>query len=207
MSIIIDLHNDFIETCENKSEPYEKGFQFFKANSLAFYNVTKFDNLEEVTAYKELSWKYLQTLSQIGHLNDVLDLVLIVIPVLDPELDRFNIDKSKDIWYKGIIRLDAEAAYGLKDYETALKEYKLLLKLDPENDVLKKWVDYCRIGLLGRFNTRLGIISFACIVISMLLINYKPRSIGLVFLYSGLVGLAVVLTIEGYNQRSRRRSK
>lgn len=200
---IENIYSDFRTNYENNPD---FSIDFYKSNSIYLNNIKDFSDKQNLKFYIEIICKYIEAIYQKGHYNLAIDIIDEKQIFIDNEIKRLNADELKNSWYYSLQFVKGMASYHLKDNKTATSIFKNLVKIDPQNDLYKRWLTYSQYGL------NIWLVRIINIVCSLLLLTeiifesrIKSFYVRISILAVGLLGLLSNWTYEYYIKRSFRK--
>jgi tetratricopeptide (TPR) repeat protein len=201
MSATTKVYNEFIQNFQRNSD---YTIQFFSNNLLFLSNLRSFDGEEEFRKFMEMYHEYMHALVEKGRYNDAIDTAAVILLLIEPSMDKFQIDRSTFDYYKWTLYKKAQASYNLRDYKSAYPEFKQLYEYEPGNDALKKWVDYSKYGKRLWIQNMLYVIGFAGFLIDLAGKSYLSPKLRLVPMILATMAMIAALTMQLFVTRNKR---
>ena len=182
----------------------DSAIKFYKENRLLFNNINRFSNQQELLLFMEVYYQCVNAFVIRKQYRNALS-ALRSLPAIERAMDEFGIDRSKYQFYKQIIFQKACSLYYLRDVNQAMRLFSQLHEYEPENDVLKNWVENCRLRKISRL---VYIPLFAATVSMLLQIVYKRpeyvqlhQVLSMVVYASVVAGIGVLMYIQRKSNR------
>ena len=202
---IENIYSDFRTNYENTPD---FSIDFYKSNSIYLDDIKDLKDKQSLRIYIEIICKYTEAVYQKDYYNLAIDIIDEKQVFIDNEIQRLNADELKNGWYYSLQFVKGMASYHLKDYKTATSIFKTLVKMEPENDLYKRWLSYAQYGL------NIWLVRIINIVCPLLLLTeiifgsgIKNFYVRISILTVALLGLLSNSAYEYYIKRSFRKKK
>ncbi|WP_342645837.1 hypothetical protein [Mucilaginibacter sp. CSA2-8R] len=88
--------------------------------------------------------RYITALVDKQKFKTAYDDALFILPDIDKNFTALQLDNNSSSWYKAMKFQLGRAAYELKHYQLALRQFNYLLKDSPDDQVLNRWRFYAQ---------------------------------------------------------------
>lgn len=148
--------------------------------------------------------RYIKALVDKQKFKIAFDDATFILPDIERNFTTLRLDKNSSSWYKALKFQLGRAAYELKHYKLALKQFNYLLKDTPDDLTLNKWKFYAQAHCNKLYyNIAFGT-AVVLIVGCLTLRNYLPSWLRLIFVTLG-IGLLVYTWILRYNHQQAKK--
>ena len=188
--------------------PHDYTLDFITRNAILFNNIKTFQDADELNLYVQLSWQHLNALYSKDRFNETADNAIKYLQIIDNEINRLNLNSSKDDWYYGLLLLKGTAVYQLRDYKTSTPIFKQLVAHDSKNENYKNWLSYSLYGQRMWISNTIVIICMSLGAIEIFFEQYIPSSmVRMSLLGIALTGLIGTGIYDYHIKRNRRKSQ
>ncbi len=200
------LHELFYTYEDSFSDDPKYTIDFVRANRQSLVSLLNFEDITDFKKYLAIIGRYVKGLVSTGKHNLAIDEAIAFLPGIERNRNRFEMEPIDDSWYLTILFQKACAHNQLKDYIVASKEFKALQTIDPQNDDIKKWLEYSQYGKFKRYETFIIIIASILIFSGLFFRRYFPPVIHFIADAIG-VTLVVFCWIMNYKITKNKRIK
>ena len=148
------------------SESPDSAIRFFKENALIFNNVSHFNNEEELRMFMDVYVPCICAFVSRKQFKNAIA-ALKLLPVIENAIDDYKINRSEYISYKELLFRKGMSLYYLRDFKQAKTIFNTLQVYEPENDLVKTWIEHCKLKQLNRFLYLVPVIIVVSILIDV----------------------------------------
>jgi tetratricopeptide (TPR) repeat protein len=164
---------------ENFADDPDLHISFYETNAYVFSATRNFD-AQRLFKYEAIAGNYLGALLVKKQYKKVAEQSGVILDIIERDLVHLKIDPAEDTCYKHILFNSAYAKFYRMTYLSAYRDLKKLVAYDPDNPVIKMWLDVAKYRYY----------EYALLFVSLIIVGgfsfYKP--------YLPLSGRIIILT-------------
>lgn len=187
------------------SQSPDSAIAFYHENRLLFSNITSFKNAEDLLLFMDVYNPCVSAFVVRKQYKNAIE-ALKIWPLIENAIDGFKVDRATYPAYKDVLFQKAVSLYNLKDFNAALKLFKLLQGYEPENDLFKNWIKYCRLWKLNKLLYLPLIVALAAMLLQVFLKGPQyavlHRILSVVVYASVVMGVGLVIYIRSSSNKA-----
>lgn len=168
--------------------------KYVESNLMFLENKKHFTDYDDFYAFSLLISKYIIALENTGKYKQTIKYADKALKLFDENMEQFEIDINEYFIYWSVLVSKGRSHYDLDDYNNSIKVFERLVKRDPDNDNLIKWLEFSNSKKRNSINKYLYV---SGAVFFLLYITLRSSSNGLLFLKLGYL-LAIGGLINDY---------
>jgi hypothetical protein len=179
--------------------------KFYEANRLYFDNYQIHSQVESIRSIVDVKLSYCEALISKSHFTKCLA-ILGHVNILIQSLEKAKADGYAQRHERYLFTEGVVFGY-LKRYEDSQRNFKELVKIDPDNDLYKDWFEGNQVKIIGKQSNFIGFAGFAIVMLDLVSDTVLKIKLGLYVSVIGFIIMAVGFSLPYIIKRIKKMFK